>query len=229
MTILLTEIGDQRFASFPFSVPRGTYPKTLPSAALAFYLPLSLDLCCEYSSFVWLRSWGICTKGVSGRNNPTNALACCGFNRVVGVVLSEIARRFGDSSSRQLQEDAEQAEIELIKQFERSTRSKYVSDSTSQGTKQVVTIIMRADYDGLPHHTNRAGYCVSDVTYGDHNARRSRVVTIGAGYAGILLPYKLAQSTQNVEHVIYKKNGDVGEIWLENRYPNCACDVRKHR
>ena len=83
---------------------------------------------------------------------------------------------------------------------------------------------MRAEFDGLPRHTNRAGYTVPDVTYKDPKNRRMRVVTIGAGYSGILLAYKFARELENVEHVVYEKNGDIGGAWLENRYPNCACD-----
>ena len=76
----------------------------------------------------------------------------------------------------------------------------------------------------LPLHTNNAGYTVPDVTYKDPRNRRIRVVTVGAGYSGILIAYKLSKETQNIDHVIYEKNGDVGGAWLENRYPNCACD-----
>jgi cation diffusion facilitator CzcD-associated flavoprotein CzcO len=50
------------------------------------------------------------------------------------------------------------------------------------------------------------------------------VVTIGAGYSGVLLAYKLERELQNVEYVVYEKNGNIDGAWLENRYPNCACD-----
>jgi NADPH-dependent glutamate synthase beta subunit-like oxidoreductase len=88
--------------------------------------------------------------------------------------------------------------------------------------------IMPIEYQGLPRHTNAAGYTVPDVTYKDPNNRRMKVVTIGAGYSGILLAYKLARELENVEHVIYEKNGEIGGAWLENRYPNCACDGREY-
>ncbi|KAF2809189.1 flavin-binding monooxygenase [Mytilinidion resinicola] len=83
-------------------------------------------------------------------------------------------------------------------------------------------------YQGLPPHTNRSGYTVPDITYKSPANRRMRVITIGAGFSGILLAYKFQKSLQNVEHVIYEKNGEVGGAWLENRYPNCACDVPAH-
>jgi hypothetical protein len=79
-------------------------------------------------------------------------------------------------------------------------------------------------YEGLPPHTNRAGCTFPDVTLRDPNNRPMRVVTIGAGYSGIMLAYEIERELQNVKHVIYEKNGDIGGAWLENRYPNCACD-----
>ncbi|KAH8800479.1 flavin-binding monooxygenase-like protein [Xylogone sp. PMI_703] len=87
---------------------------------------------------------------------------------------------------------------------------------------------MGSALESLPPHTNSQGYTVPDVTYADPQNRRMRVVTVGAGYSGILLAYKLAREVENVEHVIYEKNGDIGGTWLENKYPNCACDVPSH-
>lgn len=88
----------------------------------------------------------------------------------------------------------------------------------------IPTAPVLAQYSGLPPHTNEAGYHVPDVTVKDPKNRRVRVVTIGARYSGILLAYKFERELQNVEHVVYEKNGDIGGAWLENRYPNCACD-----
>jgi cation diffusion facilitator CzcD-associated flavoprotein CzcO len=85
-------------------------------------------------------------------------------------------------------------------------------------------IAITPPYEGLPPHTNCAGYTVPDVTLRDPKNRPMRVVTVGAGYSGIMLAYKIERELQNVEHVIYEKNGDIGGAWLENRYPNCACD-----
>ncbi|GME33237.1 monooxygenase [Neofusicoccum parvum] len=78
----------------------------------------------------------------------------------------------------------------------------------------------------LPHHTNAEGYFVPDTTYHDPKNRRMRVITIGAGFSGILLAYRLQRELEN--HTIYEKNGEIGGAWLENRYPNCACDVPSH-
>src|SRR5437016_5520387 len=43
-----------------------------------------------------------------------------------------------------------------------------------------------------------------------------------------MMAYKIERDCQNVIHVIYEKNEDIGGTWLENRYPGCACDVPSH-
>jgi cation diffusion facilitator CzcD-associated flavoprotein CzcO len=83
---------------------------------------------------------------------------------------------------------------------------------------------MRQEYESLPNHTNARGYHVPDITYKDPQNRRIRVIAIGAGFSGILIAYKFQRELTNVELAIYEKNGDIGGTWLENRYPNCACD-----
>ncbi|KIW30173.1 uncharacterized protein PV07_05935 [Cladophialophora immunda] len=58
--------------------------------------------------------------------------------------------------------------------------------------------------------------------------RKLRIVTIGAGASGLNLAHQIEQHMENVEHVIYEKNADVGGTWFENRYPGCACDIPSH-
>ncbi|KAF3490682.1 sterigmatocystin biosynthesis monooxygenase StcW [Arthroderma uncinatum] len=58
--------------------------------------------------------------------------------------------------------------------------------------------------------------------------RKIRVLTIGAGISGIMMAYNIQKLCENVEHVVYEKNEDIGGTWLENRYPNCACDAPSH-
>ncbi|KAM3076422.1 hypothetical protein ACMFMG_007241 [Clarireedia jacksonii] len=72
------------------------------------------------------------------------------------------------------------------------------------------------------------GYKIPDITFRDPKNRRLKVLTIGAGVSGILMAYHVQKECQNVEHVIYEKNHDIGGTWLENRYPGAACDVPSH-
>ena len=44
----------------------------------------------------------------------------------------------------------------------------------------------------------------------DPLSRPLRVVTIGADFSGILMAYQIQKYYQNVEHVIYEKNADIG-------------------
>jgi cation diffusion facilitator CzcD-associated flavoprotein CzcO len=59
-------------------------------------------------------------------------------------------------------------------------------------------------------------------------ARPLRIITIGAGASGLNMAHQVEKYMQNVEHVIYEKNPDVGGTWFENRYPGCACDIPSH-
>ncbi|KAF4630307.1 hypothetical protein G7Y89_g7832 [Cudoniella acicularis] len=72
------------------------------------------------------------------------------------------------------------------------------------------------------------GYKIPDVTFRDPKNRRLKVLTIGAGVSGIMMAYQIQKQCENVEHVIYEKNEDIGGTWLENRYPGAACDVPSH-
>jgi hydroxyversicolorone monooxygenase len=56
-----------------------------------------------------------------------------------------------------------------------------------------------------------SGYNIpQDLTWMDPNNRKLRVLTIGAGISGILMAYQIQKQCQNVEHVIYEKNEDIG-------------------
>ncbi|KAF9565887.1 FAD/NAD(P)-binding domain-containing protein [Agrocybe pediades] len=61
-----------------------------------------------------------------------------------------------------------------------------------------------------------------------YDARRLKVIVIGAGCSGLLIAYKLQRSFENFELVLYDKNEDLGGTWLENKYPGVACDVPAH-
>ncbi|CAH0023717.1 unnamed protein product [Clonostachys rhizophaga] len=75
--------------------------------------------------------------------------------------------------------------------------------------------------------TNSTGtYKVSETRLGV--ARSLRVITVGAGAAGLNLAHQIDKHMQNIEHVIYEKNPEVGGTWYENRYPGCACDIPSH-
>ncbi|KAL2867523.1 flavin-containing monooxygenase [Aspergillus lucknowensis] len=74
-----------------------------------------------------------------------------------------------------------------------------------------------------------SGYSIpQSTTWNDPSNRRLRVITIGAGFSGILMAYQMQREGTNMEHVVYERNRDVGGTWLTNRYPNAGCDVPSH-
>ncbi|OQV00216.1 hypothetical protein CLAIMM_05744 [Cladophialophora immunda] len=69
----------------------------------------------------------------------------------------------------------------------------------------------------------------------DHLAftpRKIRVITIGAGFAGLLMAHKLQHRFPEmdaiVDHTIFEKRSEVGGTWLANTYPGVQCDVPSH-
>jgi cyclohexanone monooxygenase len=53
------------------------------------------------------------------------------------------------------------------------------------------------------------------------------ILVVGAGFAGLLLWYKLSQAGF-VDVRFCEKGGDVGGTWYWNRYPGIACDVESY-
>jgi hydroxyversicolorone monooxygenase len=64
----------------------------------------------------------------------------------------------------------------------------------------------------LGHEAGR--YKIPDVVL-NSPSRNIKVITIGAGISGIYLSYLIQKYGQNIEHVVYEKNGDIGGTWLE--------------
>jgi hypothetical protein len=59
--------------------------------------------------------------------------------------------------------------------------------------------------------------------------RKIRVITIGAGYSGLIIAHKFQhrfpEMQKMVEHKIFEARSDVGGTWLVNTYPGVQCDV----
>ena len=67
-------------------------------------------------------------------------------------------------------------------------------------------------------------YTIPDVVLGSPTTRKIKVISIGAGVTGIMNAYYIQKLSENVEHVIYDRNKDIGGTWLENRYPGKTSD-----
>lgn len=65
-----------------------------------------------------------------------------------------------------------------------------------------------------------------------YTPRKLRVITIGAGFSGLLIAHKIQhrfpELRDYVEHKIFEMRSDVGGTWLINTYPGVQCDVPAH-
>jgi hypothetical protein len=65
------------------------------------------------------------------------------------------------------------------------------------------------------YHGDDDVYTVTEAPLG--TSQKLRVVTIGAGASGLNMARHIELHLENVEHVIYEKNPEVGGTWFENR------------
>ncbi|KAF7197412.1 FAD-binding monooxygenase moxY [Pseudocercospora fuligena] len=65
-----------------------------------------------------------------------------------------------------------------------------------------------------------------------YTPRKIRVVTIGAGFSGLLIAHKFQHRFPElrdiVDHTIFEAKSDLGGTWLMNDYPGVQCDVPSH-
>lgn len=56
--------------------------------------------------------------------------------------------------------------------------------------------------------------------------RKLRVVTIGAGFSGLLIAHKFQhrypEMQEYVDHTIYERHSELGGTWLVNTYPSAS-------
>ncbi|MGW0043794.1 flavin-containing monooxygenase [Rhodococcus sp. NPDC003348] len=58
----------------------------------------------------------------------------------------------------------------------------------------------------------------------DDEVRDTRVLVIGAGFAGLGMAAALQRSGER-DFLVLEKAGEVGGTWRDNTYPGCACDI----
>lgn len=62
-----------------------------------------------------------------------------------------------------------------------------------------------------------------------YTPRKLRVITIGAGFSGLLMAHKIQHRFPELEefvtHKIFEMRSDIGGTWLVNTYPGVQCDV----
>ena len=80
-----------------------------------------------------------------------------------------------------------------------------------------------------PEHMENITIPLNDV-HAFTPTKKLRVVTIGAGYAGMTLAQKLqhkyaGEMEKMVDHTIFESKESVGGTWIANTYPGVMCDV----
>ena len=98
-------------------------------------------------------------------------------------------------------------------------------DVQANGTHEIPP----AELHGDPEYIKRITIPLNDTTAWKPR-RKLRVVTIGAGYSGMIFAQKLQhkypkEMDEILEHVIYEARDDVGGTWSANTYPGIMCDV----
>lgn len=62
--------------------------------------------------------------------------------------------------------------------------------------------------------------------------RKLKVVTIGAGFSGLMMAHKFqhrfSEMQDFIEHTIFERHNNLGGTWLVNTYPGVQCDVPSH-
>jgi hypothetical protein len=65
-----------------------------------------------------------------------------------------------------------------------------------------------------------------------YTSRKLKVITIGAGFSGLILAHKFQhrfpEMQDIIENTIYEARSDIGGTWLVNHYPGVQCDVPAH-
>ncbi|OBT87269.1 hypothetical protein VE02_02964 [Pseudogymnoascus sp. 03VT05] len=65
-----------------------------------------------------------------------------------------------------------------------------------------------------------------------YTSRKLKVITIGAGFSGLIMAHKFQhrfpEMQDIIENTIYEARSDIGGTWLVNNYPGVQCDVPAH-
>lgn len=84
----------------------------------------------------------------------------------------------------------------------------------------------------MPSANSLTDVCIPMVDEPAYSNRRLKIVTIGAGFSGLLLAHKIQHESPElqdfIDHTIFELQDDVGGTWKVNTYPGVQCDVPAH-
>ena len=82
------------------------------------------------------------------------------------------------------------------------------------------------------YHHSSPEYAISMQDQHAFMPRKIRVITIGAGFSGLIIAHKFQhrfpELQEFIDHKIFEARGDIGGTWLVNTYPGVQCDVPSH-
>lgn len=97
------------------------------------------------------------------------------------------------------------------------------------GSYDVKPVIEDIINDTLPQESPYAVPMFKQYAY---TPRKLRVITVGAGFSGLIMAHKFQhrfpEVQEYVEHTIFEARNDIGGTWLVNTYPGVQCDVPSH-
>jgi cation diffusion facilitator CzcD-associated flavoprotein CzcO len=84
----------------------------------------------------------------------------------------------------------------------------------------------------MPSVSQLSEICIPMVDEVAYKKRKLRVVTIGAGFSGLIFAQMIQHQQPDlqefIDHTIYEANDDIGGTWKVNTYPGVQCDVPAH-
>lgn len=86
--------------------------------------------------------------------------------------------------------------------------------------------------NGVITDSKAKDYCIPMHDQLAFTPRKIRVITIGAGFSGLMVAHKFQHAHPElqdiIEHKIFEARHDIGGTWLVNTYPGVQCDVPSH-
>ena len=125
--------------------------------------------------------------------------------------------------------DAEQPAIPKVLEHNPFPKERRSNDNQNGDTNTIKTTpYLNGHHESIP----KEAYAISLNDQLAFTSRKLRVITVGAGFSGLLMAHKFQhrfpEMQSMIDHTIYEKRHEVGGTWLVNTYPGVQCDVPSH-
>lgn len=110
-----------------------------------------------------------------------------------------------------------------------------IDDNVTNGINVATNGVNGAHLNGSAQPNGSASTNEHDIPMSEDYAfkpRKLRVVTIGAGFSGLMIAHKFQhrfpEMQEYIDHTIFERHSGMGGTWLVNTYPGVQCDVPSH-